>query len=412
MAWSRCGEGAAHSPSMGFSPQPAADDRPPARTSGDVDATARSIAEALRDGLVADRVARQRLARIALASTIPRDVAADHALRHGWQAVNDLADNILADLLDWITKESATGPDGQPRFQPLRMVNSSFAGWLRQTANAFARFDPIVTGRGRSDVTLVDLYAPDGTDGLRDLLHDLPAPVDVPVEDPKRAQLVQLAALTEGSRPGGRMFALASALRRTLDLPALCIPPLRADRDVIVAQCLADPSLADRARRSAAALAGGDIVRSGVGEHLLALWDNFSPEQMDKLDDYSAAMTHALVVGQVATMPKPSREAVRVMRRVLRDSGPRSRDWSRMVTDLVDCWLARTTNPVSEFDDTSTPQRRVEAQQRAVAAAARWPQVAVAAAGWVGHPVGVEVQEVWERVGDAFSVGMQETHPL
>ncbi|WP_156250825.1 hypothetical protein [Pseudactinotalea terrae] len=370
-----------------------------------LDEVARGIAETAAAGALDSRESAHRIAALIATSPIIDEVST-YTAGLSQQQRADLADSLRWQLVRTVL-------DAERGFFDLdRLRTASFAGWLRQTAIAFSHRDAVVRPRSAADrLTVLWDTTPGQMDDTteqewqqRHISEHAPVASSAEeqactggfwdlVEDPE-----QMVTKTKGMRAAARTFALSVAVRRSMSLPRLCVPAEETDRQWVLETCQADPNAAARALRAVVELLCG--LRDGmpeVDERLLALWDDFSLEQLQSLESAPAPMVDVLVVGQVQPAPKPSRTVLRALRKSAKDLVP-SRGWHDIATHLVASFVARTTSPVSDFDGVSDEVSRAALVAEAKRLAQQWPTYVQRALAWPGQPLGCDEEEITDRL--------------
>lgn len=361
-------------------------------TADEVDELARGIATAHVRGDIDDREAAGKFASLVVTSHVLDEVS-----RYP-RGLNDQQRLDLAESLRWSLVQAVLDIE-RGFFDTGRMLTSSFTGWLRQTGVAFSSRDAIVRPKTLADrLTVVhDLTSPGAADdGRVGALVDAAAErtatdemLDVLLSEPD-----ELVASTKGMRASSRTFALAMAMRRAMRLPRLCVPTEESDRAWIMAVCQDDHRVAAASLRTVVQLICRlHEGRIDVDERLLALWDDCSLEQLQRLEDAPDELVSALVLGQVMPAPKPSRLVVRALRKRAKALLP-SRGWHDLAALLVASFLARTTNPVSDFDGLADEVARAAMAAEARRLAEMWPELVERAASWPGAPMGRDGEEM------------------
>lgn len=365
-----------------------------------LDEVARAIATAAAQGELDERECTHRIASLIATSRILDEVARYQVGLNDQQRV-DLADSLRWSLVNTVL-------DTERGFFDLdRMRTASFSGWLRQTGVAFASRDSVVRPRTLAERNTVLWAITPGSNGVDDepnAWHNL----DTADSAERQATAIDFADLlgeperllakTKQMRTSTRVFATAVEVRRALDLPRLCVPATETDRQWVLQTCEQDPAAAGRSLRTMVDVLCGVGDPDTVDERMLALWDDFPLERLQVLEAAPDELIHILVVGHVMPAPKPSRGALREMRRCVKDLCP-ARDWQQLASPLVASYVARTTSPVSDFDSTSDEVARLAMAAEARKLADQWPTLVARAVAWPGAPLGVDEDEVDARLG-------------
>lgn len=364
-----------------------------------LDDEARKVAVEALEGLISNQQARRLIAIMVSTSPVLNEVAARHG--HCEQDREDLAESLRARLVDVVLGE----PDGF--FDPHYLLKSSLTGWIRQTALSFAPSDPTIRRRSTKAIPVAMVG-----DGQGDIEAASPpvSPVDATLMGTARERLVDasLAALDAGERKrhmADRPWLAATAMRRVLRLPRVCVPLAAADRQWTLDALAGDHGLAARSLRTMLDLAAGFDHPGDVDERVLSLWDDFSTEQMARLADYPDTTAYVIAVGQVRLAPKPSRVAMRAMRKELRDVVGPSAAWSTLSATLLGSFVSRVAEHVSSYDANSTEVSRLAMAEEAERLAAMWPDLLEQVTSWPGQPLGSDESDVeqvlWELLLEA-----------
>lgn len=371
--------------------------------SAELDAAARAIAEAAATGELDERECAHRIATLIATSPIPAEVARYRSYLSAQQR-EDLTESLRWSLVNTVL-------DSERGFFDLdRMRTASFAGWLRQTAIAFASRDAVVRPRSMADrLTVLWDTTPGAWQQESGSVTESPWFTLEPTESAEQAvtsvdflsllgEPERLLAKAKGMRATTRIFATSVEVRRALSLPRLCVPSDDADRQWVLETCQRDSAAAARSLRAVVELLCGlTDVRPDIDERLLALWDDFPLDKLQMLEDAPDNLIDVLVVGQVMPAPKPSRDVLRAMRKAAKELCP-ARGWQDLAGPLVASFVARTTSPVSDFDSLSDDVAKAALAAEAKRLAAMWPQLVERAVAWPGAPLGADEDEVSGRL--------------
>lgn len=363
-----------------------------------VDEAACDIARRVADGQISVHEGHHEFAALVHMSWKVEEVA--YSMASGQQAV-DLSDTLRADLVSKIL-------DVQSGFFDISMMRTaSMSGWIRQTAKQLARWNRNLKPRGpRASLSLVDPIAPRIVDAA-DLTveerryHGASLPAGEPLFDTVMSRdLVErqtelVAAAVKGTRPASRAFVVATTIRHTLNLPPLCRPTEPSDRDWVLDAVSSDQNLAARSLHTVIDIAVcGVDSRGTIDDRLLALWDEYSIDDLMRLSAHAPAVVKLFVMGMVAPMPKPSRAATRALHSAARSRVSGSMAHRLVARELVGAFLARSCRAVSEFDDTSDDISRATMVQAALTQGAKWPDLVRQAVAIPGSPFGLDEMEI------------------
>lgn len=361
-----------------------------------LDEQARQAASAAVDGAMTERDARRVIAVVVSSSPVLVEVASGFARNE--QEREDLADSLRASLVDLVLADDRA-------FFDVRIASgSSLSGWIRQTAQTFARRDAIVRPRG-AIVTPVAI-GPDVDPEIEAAVPASPA-ADAELGAPDHERLVDasVAALDAGERKrhmADRPWLAATAMRRLLRLPRVCVPPEPADREWARQALCADTTLAARSLRAMLDLTAGFGTPGELDERVLSLWDDFSLEEMSTLADYPDTTAYVISLGQLTLAPKPSRVAMRSMRKALKDRVGPSAAWSTLSATLLGSFVSRVAEHVSSYDANSDEVSRLAMAAEADRLAAMWPGLVEQVTSWPGRPLGTDESDVEHVLWDLF----------
>lgn len=361
-----------------------------------LDEQARHAASEAVDGSMTERDARRLIAVVVSSSPVLVEVASGFARTE--QEREDLADSLRASLVDIVLSE-------EREFFDLRTAaTSSLSGWIRQTASAFARRDTIVRPRGTTATPVA--IGPEVDPEIEAAAPATPG-ADAHLGVPDREHLVEasVAALDAGERKrhmADRPWLAATAMRRLLRLPRVCVPPVPADRAWAREALRSDTTLAARSLRTMLDLTAGFGEPGELDERVLSLWDDFSLEEMAALADYPDTTAYVIALGQLTLAPKPSRVAMRQMRKALKDRVGPSAAWSTLSATLLGSFVSRVAEHVSSYDANSDEVSRLAMAAEADRLAAMWPDLVAQVAAWPGRPLGADESDVEHVLWELF----------
>ena len=198
-----------------------------------------------------------------------------------------------------------------------------------------------------------------------------------------------------GARSTRRLHEGARAIRREYKLAELIRPSDMLERESIRAALEADDTLAYRSVQAHNMLVEDQESAQTltIDDKFLALWDDYTTQMKDILDDLPFKVAHALALAAVAAYPKPSRDAVEktasMMTLVSGNDASRaaSRTFRPLAKSLVDSWVASECEAVSEFN-TKSAELTIEQEAAHMDLALSFNDKAAWAANLPGAPFG------------------------
>lgn len=366
----------------------------PSRTASLTDEEARTIARDALEGRVTHRDARRVLAVAVSASQALVDVA--RKFGRDEQEREDLADSLRSSLVALVLDE-------QRGFFDLHVAaESSLTGWVRQTAVGFARRSRVLHPTEPSPVPVDPHDAPQWDDPRRAAPSAEDSALNADVEVLLAASTAALDMGERRQRVANRPWLAATAMRQVLRLPRLCVPRDPDDRRWVQEALTADEHLAARSLRTVLDLAAGFDDGFDHDERLLSLWDDHTNGQMARLLDFPDSTAHVIALGQVVLAPKPSRVAMRTMRKALRDTVGPAQEWATLTATLLGSFVARVAESVSAFDGRANELTRLAVEAEAATLAAMWPDLLERVVSWPGAPLGADEADVEQHLWAVF----------
>ncbi len=286
---------------------------------------------------------------------------------------------------------------------------SSACGWLRKHV-------PNHIVQGIRDVRRAERRTGTATDPSGFVLDTVtydPEPGDDTAARHEYADKVdEFEAQCHGLRGRPRMRLGMEKAAEILGVPAAVRPEDYRDRAEVLKLLKADPWLAYRSLETFAAVVLGysehpDALTRDVDERVLALWDSYDADQVERLLDADPRFAAALAEFAVAPFDRPSKKSIQRMRtaaagassKVTDARGQRRLDlrWRNLAAVLVESWVATECEPVSDFTVASEAEQAA-ARRGHVVSRSRWHTYLNQAAAYPGAPLGSTTEQVQERL--------------
>ncbi|MFE6966754.1 hypothetical protein ACFVAJ_16720 [Agromyces sp. NPDC057679] len=323
----------------------------------------------------------------------------------------------LADELKVVLHGKAVGESGMKASLDLSRIagGASAVGWARQllrTAVNSKLRDILSADHELSYSTLNDeeAVADEGGTIFDQVKNELSA--EESFDDNRFAASFEALAGLKSLRHTGKTKQNAHHLRAAYEITAPIVTPEdEIDREWVQAQLEADETIAYRSLTQWLAIVTSQgRQQNPIDDRLLGLWDDFTADQAEDLAEYRPGFAHTIALAAVMLSPKPSRDIVnQAVKLVTMASG--SEEWESHAPALVQAWVARECSPFSEFKSKTRGDENEQLAQHKMAAAA-WPELARAAAGWHKTPLGSTVDEVRDRIARVFSSVDPANFPL
>lgn len=205
-----------------------------------------------------------------------------------------------------------------------------------------------------------------------------------------------LQSKTRHLRDNSKLEAHAATLRHGYGVPSL-IRPRVDERDRLRALLAADPFVAHRSvRLLRASLAREEHEPVVIDQGLLALWDDFSYENLEAIAFAPAKVAKTLVEAVLADRPRPPRTTLRSFRVASHAFGS-GKGWVRLIDEACECFVALEFEAYSAFDTTGTDFRDQRLAGRVVYAK-KAVDVFARVLAWPGQTLGRTEDEMYERL--------------
>lgn len=350
-------------------------------------------ADGLIDGIEARRLIAESLHRSGIAATVAREKTVI-----GLQMMQDLATE-MEELL--FQKVMQTEPGG---FDLDLGLDASATGWARQLLRA-GRMSMIrnIQTRTTSKMTLVDpspmrQWQDSGwVAGPYTAFHN--ATTNDRIDLQNLSQTMEDAAdwlrsKTRHLRDSSKLAAQAATIMHAYGVPALVRPRIQ-ERKRLKAIIDAEPSLAHRSIAAMRALIEGEpyeVIDSG----LMALWDDYSFEQIDNITRAAPRVAGVLVDSVLADRARPSRTVLRSFRASVRAMG-KGRGWARLAEETCEAFIALEFEAYSSFDTTGADYRDERVAGRRIACL-KAPDVFARALAFKGQRLGLNEADLYDQL--------------
>ena len=374
-----------------------------------LDVRARDIARLALTGETTEVEARRAIAAILVQADIPAYVS---------RGVREIDQQTRIDLTERLQElqviKVMQQTDGGLNLGML-LDGASLSGWARNLARIAAQsklrdirkvtnreslIDPLDAGRENEFGEVYSSYA-------ETMFHTASVEFDTDLEDDTEEDTDRItenfAAAAGGLRPSGYLRLAAAAFLKSSQLPAVVRPENPIDREWVRTVATEDVALV---RKSIIAMQNlvVDVMTDEdrlINTRLLALWDDYSADNMATLLKMPDKAIQLLIWSAVSQFPRPSRDVIAMSLRTMRmaDEGT---NWKTLTRDLLDSWLATEAEAFSEFD---TKGGRDEDKAKArVTAALNWPTVVAEVIARKGSPLGRTEEDVSRWITSTFPV--------
>ena len=359
----------------------------------------RAILEDFRNGLTNDHETRRLIA-----AELHREDIAGAVAKEGYlpsaQAYIDLKNELNALLYSKVMGEGSSSLD-------LNVAPStSIPGWARQLLRrARPSEQRNIDTRTTARFELVDPHPPEKTvGGTRTTpgaarFHRAASldDYDPGYTDQMMTDAVDwLQSKTRHLRDNSKLEAHAATLRHGYGVPSL-IRPRAEERDRLRNLVAADPFVAHRAvRMLRATLAREEQEPAIIDQGVLALWDDYSYENLEAIAFAPAKVAKTLVEAALSDRPRPPRTTLRSFRVASHAFGT-GKGWVRLIDEACECFVALEFEAYSAFDTTGADFRDQRLAGRVVHAK-KASDVFARVLAWPGQTLGRTEDEMYERL--------------
>ncbi|WP_312875834.1 hypothetical protein [Arthrobacter terrae] len=366
-------------------------------TSQITDSECHDILQRHADGLVGASETRRLIAESLHRSGIAGAVSKEKTVL-GLQLMHDLATEMDELLFQKVMQNEPGG------FDLDLGLDASVSGWARQLLRA-SRLSILrnIQTRTTSKLTLVDpspmrQWQDSGwVAGPYAAFHNA---TSVDRNDPIHiSQTMEDAAdwlrsKTRHLRDSSKLAAQAATIMHGYSVPALVRPQI-LERKRLKTMVDAEPGLAHRSIAAMRALIEGEPYEV-IDEGLMALWDDYSFDQIDALTRAAPRVAGVLVDSVLADRARPSRTVLRSFRASVRALG-KGRGWARLADETCEAFIALEFEAYSSFDTTGSDYRdeRVAGRRIAILKA---PAVFTRALAFKGQRLGLNETDMYEQL--------------
>lgn len=368
-----------------------------------IDTRATDIASKALTGDIADRDARWMI----VTDILSTDVIYSVARWNRFEATVQEREDLLGEFSELLTRKALQDTEGGMDLN--RIANGASAcGWarnllrnggmqselrdMRRVSNRNAYIDPTLDlGAAEGGLTYAQMaFHTDAVEPDFDGAITGQADLNDEIDDLQESFLAAAA----GKRSGARLMLAAETLMKAFKLSAPIRPVDAFDREYIRNAVSIDEEAAVQSVAAMYALVADvqTIEQQNVDPRMLALWDDYTTEELKRLSTMLPEAAQTLVLATVALKPRPSRDHIATALFVLRLTGDaKSVAWKSFTKRLFESWIAIEVEPVSEFSSkTLTPE---DAQAR-IDSALAWPEVVAEAIAMPDQPLGSTERQI------------------
>ncbi|MCC3292846.1 hypothetical protein LJ759_18155 [Arthrobacter sp. zg-Y1110] len=362
------------------------------------DTTCRDVLQQYASGAIEEMAARQLIAASLHASGIARTVAREKTVQNP-----QLRDDLQADMEELLYRKIMQSEAGG--FDLTLALNTSSTAWARQllrTARSSLLRNIHVRTGARLD--LID-PVPD-----KDRFAETPPPISHTAfhsasvggaGDPAEAGETftdaadWLRSKQRHLRDSSKLSASAASIMHGYRVPAVTRPPL-PERKRLKAMLDSNPELAHRSVSAMRALIESEPYPFTVDEGLLALWDNYSFDQMDAIASAPPKVAQVLVDAAVSDRARPSRNVLRLFGASVRALGT-GKGWARLAAETCETFIALEFEAYSSFDTTGSEYRDERLAGRRITVL-KSPEVFARVLAHPGQRLGMTENDIYEQL--------------
>ncbi len=205
-----------------------------------------------------------------------------------------------------------------------------------------------------------------------------------------------------GKRSGARLMLAAQTMQKAFKFSAPIRPLDPFDREFVRNTVSANPEAAVESVLAMHALITSVQTEEqrNIDSRMLALWDDYSVDELQRLSVMLPDAAQTLVLAAVALKPRPSRDHLAATLWVVRNSD-KSKGWMAFSKRLFESWVAIEVEAVSEFSSKAPTE---EDTKKRLTAALAWPELIAEAIAMPTQPLGATEREVSDFFAEAFTV--------
>jgi hypothetical protein len=209
-----------------------------------------------------------------------------------------------------------------------------------------------------------------------------------------------------GKRSGARLMLAAQTMQKAFKFSAPIRPMDPFEREFVRNTVSEDENAAVEAVTAMHALITSVQTEEqrNIDPRMLALWDDYSVDELHRLSLMLPEAAQTLVLAAVALKPRPSRDHLAATLWIVRNAD-KSKGWTTFSKRLFDSWVAIEVEAVSEF---SSKVPTDEDTAKRLSAALAWPELVAEAAAMPTQPLGGTEREISDFFAEAFTLSLND----
>lgn len=204
-----------------------------------------------------------------------------------------------------------------------------------------------------------------------------------------------------GKRSGARLMLAAQTMQKAFKFSAPIRPLDPFDREAVRNLVSKDENAAVESVTAMHALITSVQTEEqrNIDPRMLALWDDYSVDELHRLSLMLPEAAQTLVLAAVALKPRPSRDHLSIALWVIR-ARHEGKGWQAFSKRLFESWTALEVEAVSEFSSKAPSE---EDTAKRLSAALAWPELVVEAIALPGQPLGASEREISDLFALVFA---------
>lgn len=368
-----------------------------------VDQAVKEVIAACEEGFIDEQDARSIIASVLMTMDVIGTTLGKCQVEG--RIIDEVADHVRAKIAGKLLTP------GSKDFDFAIAKHHSACGWLRKhVSNIVIQAIRDVRRAERRTGTATD---PAGYT-LDSVAYDPEPGEDMAAQNERAALVDDFEAQRHGLRGRPRIRLAVEQASDLLGVPTALRPADHRDRAAVAKMLRNDPHLAYRSLETFAAVVLGDydhedVLTRDIDERVLALWDSFDAEQVERLLEADPRFATALAEYAVSPFARPSKKSIQKMRAaVAAAAGPKPGTrgqnrqdlrWRTLSAALVESWVDTECEPISDFTIASEDEQAA-AKKGHVVSRSRWSVYLTQAVDYPGAPLGSTAEQVQDRLMD------------
>lgn len=307
--------------------------------------------------------------------------------------------------------DKLVGETGAKAFFNFAKFPNSMTGWVRQFLRvAYPRMANDLYQKERRQLPTEDEVLASLSNASRTVSRDTEYFTDAECERQRIEEISdEYMRISRGVREFKKAEVRAEAIMAGLNLPAT-VRPHRDDRLSLYRKVAKDVSLCEKSAKEMLSILRNQPRIYDCDERLLALWDDYTAENLEALIRVDKSAVRAMVLKALADYSALSKRRHKLFVSSVRNLGNRSAQWSTLAESIVHLFVAEETQPMlhGETDEELAKEKRKAcAFRRAILSKSN--RIYEGVAKFEGQPLGTTRDDIRQHLYNIY-VGTEAKH--